>query len=55
MSKNILWHLRQQRDEEYSVSEGHRPHSPAATLSSTELSLQMSESDLPQPLRSDRF
>ncbi|KFP09962.1 Stimulator of interferon genes protein, partial [Egretta garzetta] len=53
LSKNILWHLRQQRDEEYSVSEGHQPRSPAATLSSTELSLQMSESDLPQPLRSD--
>ncbi|XP_009643491.1 stimulator of interferon genes protein [Egretta garzetta] len=55
LSKNILWHLRQQRDEEYSVSEGHQPRSPAATLSSTELSLQMSESDLPQPLRSDCF
>ncbi|NWX43920.1 STING protein, partial [Steatornis caripensis] len=55
LSKEILWHLRQQRLEEYTVSEGNQLHDSSMTLSSTELNLQISESDLPQPLRSDCF
>ncbi|NXU29513.1 STING protein, partial [Thalassarche chlororhynchos] len=55
LSRNILWHLRQQHHEEYAVYEGNQPHNPSMTLSSTELNLQISESDLPQPLRSDCF
>ncbi|KFQ23523.1 Stimulator of interferon genes protein, partial [Mesitornis unicolor] len=53
LSREILWHLRQQRHEEYVVHEGNQPHVPAMTLSSADLNLQISESDLPQPLRSD--
>ncbi|XP_009683050.2 stimulator of interferon genes protein [Struthio camelus] len=45
LSREILRHLQQQRQEEYTVCDG--------TLCSTDLSLQISESDLPQPLRSD--
>ncbi|KFV10439.1 Stimulator of interferon genes protein, partial [Pterocles gutturalis] len=52
LSREILWHLRQQQ-EEYALSEGNQPHTPSTTLHSTELDLQISESDLPQPLRSD--
>ncbi|NXC21018.1 STING protein, partial [Corythaeola cristata] len=55
LSREILWHLRQQRHEEYAVCEGNQLHNPSTTLSSTELNLQISESDLPQPLRSDCF
>ncbi|KAK0685242.1 STING protein, partial [Pygoscelis papua] len=53
LSRDILWHLRQQRHEEYTVYEGNQPHNLSTTLSSAELNLQISESDLPQPLRSD--
>ncbi|KFQ92075.1 Stimulator of interferon genes protein, partial [Nipponia nippon] len=53
LSRDILWHLRQQCHEEYTVYEGNQPHNPSTTLHSTELNLQISESDLPQPLRSD--
>ncbi|XP_025923655.1 stimulator of interferon genes protein [Apteryx mantelli] len=45
LSREILRHLQQQCQEEYTVCDG--------TLCSTDLSLQISESDLPQPLRSD--
>lgn len=55
LSRELLWHLRQQRCEEYTVHERTRPHGPSTTLSSTELNLQISVSDLPQPLRSDGF
>ncbi|NXK00102.1 STING protein, partial [Corythaixoides concolor] len=55
LSREILWHLRQQRHEEYAVYEGNQSPNPSTTLSSTELNLQMSESDLPRPLRSDCF
>ncbi|NXV23873.1 STING protein, partial [Cepphus grylle] len=55
LSREILWHLRQQRHEEYALCEGNQPHNPSMTLSSTELNIQISESDLPQPLRSDCF
>ncbi|XP_065705345.1 stimulator of interferon genes protein isoform X2 [Patagioenas fasciata] len=55
LSRELLWHLRQQHCEEYTVHEGTRPCSPSATLSSAELNLQISTSDLPQPLRSDGF
>ncbi|XP_074459888.1 stimulator of interferon genes protein isoform X2 [Larus michahellis] len=55
LSREILWHLRQQRHEEYTLREGNQPHNPSTTLSSTELNIQISESDLPQPLRSDCF
>ncbi|XP_009479303.2 stimulator of interferon genes protein [Pelecanus crispus] len=54
LSRNVLWHLQQQRHE-YTMYEGNQPHNPSMTLSSTELNLQISESDLPQPLRSDCF
>ncbi|KFV54071.1 Stimulator of interferon genes protein, partial [Tyto alba] len=53
LSREILWHLRQQHREEYAVGEGNHPHAPSTVLNSTDLSLQISESDLPQPLRSD--
>ncbi|NWX22839.1 STING protein, partial [Aegotheles bennettii] len=55
LSREILWHLRQERDEEYPVSWGEHPHSPCGALGSTELNLQISGTDLPQPLRSDGF
>ncbi|KAK2524923.1 Tmem173 [Columba guinea] len=55
LSRELLWHLRQQHCEEYTVHEGTRPCSPSTTLTSTELNLQISASDLPQPLRSDGF
>ncbi|XP_008498981.2 stimulator of interferon genes protein [Calypte anna] len=55
LSREILWHLRQERDEEYDVSEGREQHSPSTTFSSAELNLQLSVSDRPQPLRSDHF
>ncbi|XP_072204767.1 stimulator of interferon genes protein isoform X2 [Excalfactoria chinensis] len=47
LSGLILWHLQQQQREEYLVQE----EQPVGSL---ELSLQVSSSDLPQPLRSDR-
>ncbi|KFP80507.1 Stimulator of interferon genes protein, partial [Acanthisitta chloris] len=53
LSREILWHLRQQHLEEFAVPEGEPPHTPSTTLNSTELSLQISTSELPQPLRSD--
>ncbi|KFQ11727.1 Stimulator of interferon genes protein, partial [Leptosomus discolor] len=53
LSREILWHLQQQRHEEYAICEGNHLHHPSTTLNSTELNLQISESDLPQPLRSD--
>ncbi|NXT77507.1 STING protein, partial [Zapornia atra] len=51
LCREILWHLWQQCHEEYPVQEGPQP----STLCSEELSLQLSQSDLPQPLRSDGF
>ncbi|XP_014815131.1 PREDICTED: stimulator of interferon genes protein isoform X1 [Calidris pugnax] len=54
LSREILWHLREQRHE-YVVYEKNQPHNPSTTLNSTELDLQISGSDLPQPLRSDGF
>ncbi|NXJ06545.1 STING protein, partial [Odontophorus gujanensis] len=48
LSGLILWHLQQQQHEEYMVQE----ELPWGAGSS-ELSLQVSASDLPQPLRSD--
>ncbi|KAM9603294.1 stimulator of interferon genes protein isoform 2-T2 [Morphnus guianensis] len=54
LSREILWHLRQQHHE-YTVYEGNHPHVPSTTLNSTELNLQISKSDLPQPLRSGCF
>lgn len=53
LSREILWHLRQQQQEEFTVYEGSPPHTLATALGSTDLSLQISASDLPQPLRSD--
>ncbi|NWW48411.1 STING protein, partial [Pedionomus torquatus] len=55
LSREILWHLQQQRWEEYTVREENQPHNPSTALSSTELDLQISDSYLPQPLRSDGF
>ncbi|NXN23351.1 STING protein, partial [Nycticryphes semicollaris] len=55
LSREILWHLQQQRWEEYAMHEENQPHNPSTALSSTELNLQISDSDLPQPLRSDSF
>ncbi|NWZ24251.1 STING protein, partial [Asarcornis scutulata] len=53
LSREILWHLRQQQQEEFTVYEGSAPRTLATALGSTDLSLQISASDLPQPLRSD--
>eukprot|EP00075_Anas_platyrhynchos_P034669 XP_027323922.1 stimulator of interferon genes protein isoform X2 [Anas platyrhynchos] len=53
LSREILWHLRQQQQEEFTVYEGSPPRTLATALGSTDLSLQISASDLPQPLRSD--
>ncbi|KFP78047.1 Stimulator of interferon genes protein, partial [Apaloderma vittatum] len=53
LSREILRHLQQQCHEEYAVYEGNHPHASFTTINSTELNLQISESDLPQPLRSD--
>ncbi|NXL85245.1 STING protein, partial [Alectura lathami] len=47
LSREILWHLRQ---EEHA---GHNEPPTATATGSVELSLQVSASDLPQPLRSD--
>ncbi|XP_074958453.1 stimulator of interferon genes protein isoform X1 [Phalacrocorax aristotelis] len=55
LSRYILWHLRQQHLEEYALYERNQVHNPSMSLSSTELNLQISESDLPLPLRSDCF
>ncbi|KAM9265886.1 stimulator of interferon genes protein [Cariama cristata] len=55
LSREILWHLRQQHHEEYAMYEGNHTHTPSTTLNSSELDLQISESDMPQPLRSDCF
>ncbi|NXS91032.1 STING protein, partial [Jacana jacana] len=55
LSRELLCHLRQQRWEEYALQEESPSHSPPTALSSTELNLQLSHSDLPQPLRSDGF
>ncbi|XP_008942075.1 PREDICTED: stimulator of interferon genes protein, partial [Merops nubicus] len=55
LSREILWHLWQQHHEEFAVHEENHTHSPATALDSTELNLQISASDLPQPLRSDCF
>ncbi|NXG09372.1 STING protein, partial [Sakesphorus luctuosus] len=55
LSREILWHLRQQHHEEFPVHEGTPPHTPSTTLDSAELNLQISVSDLPHSLRSDGF
>ncbi|XP_051649692.1 stimulator of interferon genes protein [Manacus candei] len=55
LSREILWHLRQQHQEEFAVHEGTPPPTPSTALDSAELNLQISVSDLPQPLRSDGF
>ncbi|NXR38233.1 STING protein, partial [Zosterops hypoxanthus] len=55
LSREIVWHLRQEHHEEISVLEGSHPHTPSTALDSAELNLQISVSDLPQPLRTDGF
>ncbi|XP_050835694.1 stimulator of interferon genes protein isoform X1 [Serinus canaria] len=55
LSREIVWHLRQEHHEEIAVLEGSHPPSPSTTLDSAELNLQISVSDLPQPLRTDGF
>lgn len=55
LSREILWHLRQEHLEEVAVLEQSHPHTPSTTLDSAELNLQISVSDLPQPLRTDGF
>ncbi|XP_056358201.1 stimulator of interferon genes protein isoform X2 [Oenanthe melanoleuca] len=55
LSREIVWHLRQEHQEEIAVLEGSDPHSPCTALDSAELNLQVSVSDLPQPLRTDGF
>ncbi|NXA07585.1 STING protein, partial [Sapayoa aenigma] len=55
LSREILWHLRQQHHEEFPVLEEHPPHTPCTTLNSAELNLQLSMSDLPHTLCSDGF
>ncbi|KFP23706.1 Stimulator of interferon genes protein, partial [Colius striatus] len=53
LSRELLWHLRQQRHEEYPVPRGSPQHTPATGLDSAQLNLQLSASDGPQSLRSD--
>ncbi|NXB74179.1 STING protein, partial [Donacobius atricapilla] len=55
LSREILWHLRQEHHEEIAVLEGSHQHTPCTTLDSAEPNLQISVSDLPQPLRTDGF
>uniref|UniRef100_A0A8C3UL05 Stimulator of interferon genes protein n=2 Tax=Catharus ustulatus TaxID=91951 RepID=A0A8C3UL05_CATUS len=55
LSREIVWHLRQEHHEEIAVLEGSHPHSPSTALDTAELNLQISVSDLPQPLRTDGF
>ncbi|NWW36996.1 STING protein, partial [Panurus biarmicus] len=55
LSREIVWHLRQEHHEEIAVLEGSHPHTPCTALDSSELNLQISVSDLPQPLRTDGF
>ncbi|XP_016157024.1 PREDICTED: stimulator of interferon genes protein, partial [Ficedula albicollis] len=55
LSREIVWHLRQEHQEEIAMLEGSHPHSPCTALDSAELNLQISVSDLPQPLRTDGF
>ncbi|XP_066185024.1 stimulator of interferon genes protein [Sylvia atricapilla] len=55
LSREIVWHLRQEHHEEIAVLEGSHPHPPSTALDSAELNLQISVSDLPQPLRTDGF
>ncbi|XP_062358233.1 stimulator of interferon genes protein [Cinclus cinclus] len=55
LSREIVWHLRQEHHEEIAVLEGSHPHTPSTALDSAELNLQISVSDLPQPLRTDGF
>ncbi|NXG17931.1 STING protein, partial [Grallaria varia] len=55
LSREILWHLQQQYHEEFPIHEETPPCTPSTTPDSAELSLQISVSDLPQPLRSDYF
>ncbi|NWS97186.1 STING protein, partial [Mionectes macconnelli] len=55
LSREILWHLRQQHHEEFVVHEGTPPPTPSTALDSAELNLQISVADMPQPLRSDGF
>ncbi|NXL72939.1 STING protein, partial [Leptocoma aspasia] len=55
LSREIMWHLRQEHHEEIAVLEGSPPHSPSMALDSAELNLQISVSDLPQPLNSGYF
>ncbi|NXA01135.1 STING protein, partial [Nesospiza acunhae] len=55
LSREIVWHLRQEHHEEISVLEQSHPPSPSTALDSAELNLQISVSDLPQPLRSEGF
>ncbi|XP_059716041.1 stimulator of interferon genes protein isoform X1 [Haemorhous mexicanus] len=55
LSREIVWHLRQEHHEEIAMLEGSHPPSPSTALDSAELNLQISVSDLPQPLRTDGF
>ncbi|XP_005523792.2 PREDICTED: stimulator of interferon genes protein, partial [Pseudopodoces humilis] len=55
LSREIVWHLQQEHHEEIAVLEGSHPHTPSTALDSAELNLQISVSDLPQPLRTDGF
>ncbi|XP_023791929.1 stimulator of interferon genes protein [Cyanistes caeruleus] len=55
LSREIVWHLQQEHHEEIAMLEGSHPHTPSTALDSAELNLQISVSDLPQPLRSDGF
>ncbi|NWW61917.1 STING protein, partial [Ifrita kowaldi] len=55
LSREIVWHLRQEHHEEIAMLEGNHLHTPSMALDSAELNLQISVSDLPQPLRTDGF
>ncbi|XP_031981231.1 stimulator of interferon genes protein isoform X1 [Corvus moneduloides] len=55
LSREIMWHLQQEHREEITMLEGNHLHTPSMALDSAELNLQISVSDLPQPLRTDGF
>ncbi|NXG49357.1 STING protein, partial [Psilopogon haemacephalus] len=55
LTREILWHLRQQCQEEYALGDATLDANPPSSLGTTELNLQISQEELPLPLRSDCF
>ncbi|NXP71837.1 STING protein, partial [Ramphastos sulfuratus] len=55
LAREVLWHLRQQCHEEYALGDATPDANLPTSLGTTELDLQMSQEELPLPLRSDLF